>query len=219
MEDETVDGDAAENEAPILAQFPVGVVLRRTRGATRWAAWNWSVATLLPGAASPGAHWRVLSEDPDTGLMELHAATPTLELHRAEVEGYRVSLTMTPPSVFVVLRPCADPNTGEPPLVHLITASAYEAQDYGDGDEEIVEAAPAPELLREWIDGFVDAHWRDQEFKKRKRDRYEQAKQDGKGDPRVRQTADVYRAPAALKPKNDKGSRGGGTGSGSEETS
>ena len=200
MEEGSAESVEAGPAAPTLAHFPVGVVLRRTRGATRWAAWNWSVAALLPGAAAPGPEGRVLAEDSVTGLLEIHIATPTLELHRAEVEGYRVSLAMTPPSVFVVLRPEADPNSGEPPSVHLITASAYEAQDYGDGDEEIVEATPAPELLRDWIDGFVGAHWRDTEFKKRKRDRYEPAKQDGKGDPRVRQTADVYRAPAALKP-------------------
>ena len=194
------DVKSTTGTSPRETRFAVGVVLRRTKGATRWARWNWSVAALLPGAPDPGPEGRVLAENAETGLLEIHAATTPLELHRAEVEAYRVSLAMTPPSLFVVLRPGENADIDAPPVVHLITASAYEAQDYGDGDEETVEAVPAPEALIGWIDGFVEAPWKDEVFYKRKRDRYAPEKQDGKRDARVRQTADVYRAPAALKP-------------------
>lgn len=179
----------------------IGVVLRRDPGVTRWAKWRWSVVSVLPGAAP--TEGRILSEDDATGAREIHAATLELNLHRAEVEGYRVSLSMTPPSVFVILRTADNPDSGEPPTVHMVTASAYEAQDYTDGDEEIVEAVAAPPALTQWIAEFIEAHWKDEEFKKRRRDRYEPEVQDGKGDARVRQIADVYRAPGQLKPRRD----------------
>lgn len=191
--------------APREASLPVGVVLRRDPGATEWVKWRWSVAALLPGAGPVEGAGKVLLEEPGSGVLETHAATTPLTLHRADVEGYRVSLAMTPPSVFVALRHTRDPDEGAPPEVHLVTASAYEAQDYADCDEEIVEAVPISEALEQWIAAFVEAHWRDEQFVKRQRDRYEPEAQDGKGDARVRQTADVFRAPGALKPAPARG--------------
>ena len=70
------------------AEMPVGVVLRKSRGVTRWAPWVWRAVAVLPGAGP--AAGRVLSETADA--IEYHAATVTLELHRAETEAYRVGL-------------------------------------------------------------------------------------------------------------------------------
>lgn len=192
-------------------EMPVGVVLRRRPSASRWAKWRWSVAALLPGVSA--AAGRVLRDDPQSGLLEVHAATLTLELHRADVEGYKVSLAMEPPSVFVALRPSEDPDSDEPPEAHLLTASAYEAQDYTDGDGEVVEAVAAPEPLIHWIASFAEAHWRDEPFKKRKRDRYEEPKAEGRGDPRVNiGDGGVFRPPTARRTDPtgaDGGSEGG----------
>lgn len=178
--------------------MPVGVVLRRSPGVTPWAAWNWKPVDLLPGAGP--ADWHVVREEGD--VTEYHAATLPLELHRTDTDAYLVTLAMQVPSVYVVLRPCEDegPHDFEP---FLVTASAYEAQDYLDSSEEIVEAVPAPEGLIAWIREFVEAHHVEEEFKKRKRKRWkEDLIEDGIGDARVRQDADVYRAPGALKPKS-----------------
>ncbi len=186
--------------AEITRSMPVGVVLRRTPGVTRWKKWAWRAVAVLPGAGPGG--WRELRREGDA--VEYHAATVPLELHRALTEAYLVSLNMDPSSVFVVLRKSDDPEREWDVLT--ITASAYEAQDYQDSGEEIVEPVAMPKGLEAWIGEFVDAHHVEEEFVKRKR-RKERVdrKEDGIGDARVRQAADVYRAPGQVKP--------GGTGS------
>ena len=133
-------------------------------------------------------------------VTEYHAATLPLELHRKLTEPYLVSLSMDPPSVFVVLRKSDDAEREFEVLT--VTASAYEAQDYQDSGEEVVEPVAMPPGLEAWIRDFVDTHHAEEVFVKRKRrnDRIDQ-KEDGIGDARVRQPADVYRAPSQVKPK------------------
>lgn len=180
------------------AEMPVGVVLRKSRGVTRWAPWIWRAVAVLPGAGP--AAWRVLREQAD--VVEYHAATVTLELHRAETEAYRAALASEPPSLWVILRPSEvmEADAAEV-MVHSLTASPYDAQDYLDSGEEIVEAVPMPEGLAAWVRDFVERHHVDEAFYKRRRDRVNtDLIQDGVGDSRVRQAVDVYRAPGALKP-------------------
>jgi len=178
--------------------MPVGVVIRRSPSVSHWATWSWKVIDVLPGA--PPADWRVLREA--DGVTEYHAATMPLTLHRRETEAYKVALAMEPPSVYVVLRPDEEGDGPHDYTVFLVTASSFEAQDYLDSGEEIVEQVPAPPGLVAWIRDFVETHHIEEEFKKRRRDRVDtDLHEDGRGDARVRQTADVFRAPGALKPK------------------
>ena len=178
--------------------MPVGVVIRRSPSVSRWATWSWKVIDVLPGA--PPADWRVLREA--DGVTEYHAATMPLTLHRRETEAYKVALAMEPPSVYVVLRPDEEGDGPHDYTVFLVTASSFEAQDYLDSGEEIVEQVPAPPGLVAWIRDFAETHHIEEEFKKRRRDRVDtDLHEDGRGDARVRQTADVFRAPGALKPK------------------
>lgn len=170
--------------------IPIGVVLRRKPGVTRWADWAWDATAVLPGAAP--AEWRELRREGDT--VEYHAATRTLELFAAETEAYLHGLTARVPSLFVIMRR-AD---GEYPLnVVLVTASPYEAQDYGDNGEDIVEKVPMPSGLIAWIQEFVDETHEHEEFVKRRRkmDRMDRV-QDGVGDPRIKTMGDVYASPA-----------------------
>lgn len=195
------DTEAPRAAPPKTIEMPLGVVLRRRPGVTRWAAWSWEVAAVLPGAGP--ADWKVMREA--DGATEFHAATLPLALHRSDAEAYRVSLTMTPPSVFVVLRPDDDDAAPYPMMVHAVTASAYEAQDYLDSGEELVEPVAAPDGLVAWIRDFTDLHFHDAPFIKRRRDRQQvDASEDGIGDARIRQAADVYRAPGAQKPGSDR---------------
>lgn len=176
------------------ASMPVGVVLRRTPGVTRWARYVWRAVAVLPGAGP--AAWRELRREGEA--VEYHAATCELLLHRAETEAYRVALSTDPPSVYVVLREAETAVKGEAVLVHGVTASPYDAQDYLDSGEEIVEAVPMPPALVAWVSTFVDRHHKDTPFIKRKRDRIDtEGREDGKGDARIRHTADVYRSPTA----------------------
>jgi len=178
--------------------MPVGVVIRRSPSASKWATWAWKVVDVLPGA--PPADWRVLREE--GGVTEYHAATLPLTLHRFETDAYKVALAMEPPSVYVVLRPAEAEGGPHDYGAFLVTASSFEAQDYTDSGEELVEQVPAPPGLVAWIRDFVDEHHVEEAFRKRRRDRVDTDKtEDGRGDARVRQTADVFRAPGATKPK------------------
>lgn len=174
----------------MFATIPLGVVIRRSPGVTRWAAWAWKAVGVLPGA--PDANWRVMREQ--DGATEFHAATRALELHGAETEAYLHGLSTRVPSIYVILR---DSDVADQPLeVLLVTASPYEAQDYADNGEDIVEKVPMPAGLIAWVRDFVTAHHEDEEFKKRRRDKTDVGKvQDGLGDPRITQATDVYRSP------------------------
>ena len=83
------------------ATIRVGVVIRKQPGVTRWAKWVWRAVAVLPGAGD--ADWVEMRRDGEA--VEYHAATLDLEVHRKETEGYRVSLSNDPPSVYVILRP------------------------------------------------------------------------------------------------------------------
>jgi hypothetical protein len=186
----------ALRDAPRKIEMPIGVVLQRRPGVSKWMKWSWVPVAVLPGA--PPADWKELRRDGET--IEYHAATVKLELYRSDVEGYQVSLTMKPPSVFVILRKSEDPDSAQDVYVHLVTASAYEAQDYQDSGEEIVEPVAMPDGLIAWINDYCTSHFQETRFMKRRRDekRVDHV-DDGIGDKRIRQTADVYRAPGQAK--------------------
>lgn len=168
----------------------VGVVLRRTPGVTRWAKWAWNVVAVLPGAGP--ASWRELRREDEA--VEYHADTPVLELHGAEAEAYLSGLSSEIPSLYVVMRAAE----GEWPYEVLrVTASPYEAQDYTDSGEELVEKVPMPHGLIAWVRSFVEEFYEEEVFIKRKRDRQRvDLVQDGVGDPRVDKAADIYASPA-----------------------
>lgn len=177
---------------------PVGVVVRRSPGATRWAKWAWRVVGVLPGAGP--ADWRELRREGDT--VDFHAGTAPLELHRADCEAYALSLDAAAPAIWAIFHPTGDAE--RPWRLHGVTVSAQDAQDAEDSGSELVEAVPLSPALAGWVAAFVEAHWTPERFRKRRRDSVEVDGADiGKGDRRVRQAADVYRAPAALKPGAD----------------
>lgn len=174
--------------------MPVGVIVRRRPGATRWAKWAWQAVGVHPGAG-PG-HWTEIRRDGE--VVDYHAATVTLELHRAETEAYLVALNGRPAAVYVILHPNPAAPEGRPDVVK-VTASAYEAQDYGDNGEDIVEPVALPEGLEAWIGDFCHRHHAEEDFVKRKRrPHFEDRKEEGIGDARIRQTADVYRTPRSI---------------------
>lgn len=192
----------AEYRAPHI-EMPLGVVVRRVPGVTRWAQWNWRAVAVLPGAGP--ADWAEMRRD--GAAVEYHAATLPLTLHAAETEAYLTNLTDAVPAIYVVMRD-ETPGAAPPDLV-LVTASPYEGQDYADSGEEIVEKVPMTPGLIAWLRDFVQAHHRAEAFVKRRRDRARVDQvQDGIGDARIRQPSDVYRAPRpGNRPGNRLGSR------------
>ncbi|MEM7524254.1 MAG: DUF3305 domain-containing protein [Pseudomonadota bacterium] len=179
-----------------MISMPVGVVVRRTPGATRWAPYAWRAVAVLPGAGP--ADWRELRREGEA--VEYHAGTVEMALHRADTEAYLVALSNDPPTIYAILRENDDPDAAHELVVSAVTASPYEAQDHTDTGEEIVEALPAPPGLIAWIREFVERHHVDDVFVKRRRDRVKTDRvEDGKGDPRIAQAADVYRSPSSVK--------------------
>ncbi|MGC1504464.1 MAG: DUF3305 domain-containing protein [Sulfitobacter sp.] len=174
--------------------MPLGIVIRRVPGVTRWASHVWKAVAVLPGAGP--AKWKELRRDGDA--VEYHAATLPLELFRTDTEAYLHGLSAKMPAIYVVMRDTG----GDHPLdLVLATASPYEAQDYADTGEELVEKVPMPEGLIAWIRDYVEQHHEDEVFIKRRRDKSRvDRKEDGIGDARIRQTADVYRAPSSKEP-------------------
>jgi hypothetical protein len=175
-----------------MATLPVGVVIRKQPGVTRWAKWVWRAVAVLPGAGP--ADWLELRREGEA--VEYHAATCTMEVYRTDTEAYLVSLSNDPPCVYVILRPTEDPEAEHDLEVFMVTASAFEAQDYQDSGEEIVEPVAMPDSLIAWLSDFVGRHHKEKKFIKRRRDRVDIEKdEDGRGDARIRQEADVYRSP------------------------
>jgi hypothetical protein len=176
--------------APV--SLPLGIVIRRTPSTSRWARWAWKAVGVLPGAAQ--ADWQVLRQEGD--VIEFHAATVSLELWHTDTEAYLTGLAARVPSIGVVMRETTDRNDVHPFEVVLATASPYEYQDYADSGEEFVELVPMPEGLVALIRDFAQEHHQDEVFVKRRRDKKRvDLVEDGRGDPRISQLTDVYRAP------------------------
>ncbi len=174
-------------------ELPVGAVVRRSPGVTRWAREVWKPVAVIPGA--PDAFWKELVRDGE--VVDYHAATVTMELFRADVEGYLVSLNMAVPSVWIIMDRDESRKSPSGWFVSAITASAFEAQGALDSGESIVEPVPVPESLAAWIKEFVDLHYIEEPFKKRRRDKHRTDQiEDGKGDARISQESDVFRAPS-----------------------
>ena len=177
-------------------ELPVGAVVRRTPGVTRWVKDIWTPVAVIPGA--PDEFWRELVREDH--IVDYHAGTVTMELHRADVEAYLVSLNMKVPSVWIIMDRDESDLSPSGWFVSAITASAYEAQDSLDSGESIVEAVPIPESLAAWIKEFIDLHYIEEPFKKRRRDKHRTDMiEDGKGDARISQQSDVFRSPSSLK--------------------
>lgn len=166
--------------------IPLGIVIRKSPGVTKWVRHVWTASAVIPGAGP--ADWTELRRQGD--VVEYHAATCPLELHRSDTESYLHGLSAREPSIYVVM------SNDDPPEVLLVTVSPYEAQDYADTGEELVEKLPMPAGLVALIREFVEDHHEEEIFVKRKRDRKRvDVAEDGVGDPRIRQMTDVYRAP------------------------
>ncbi|QFS83953.1 hypothetical protein FIU97_14480 [Roseivivax sp. THAF40] len=172
------------------ASIPVGVIVERRPGVTRWVREIWQPRALLPNA--PPADWRVLRED--GGRIEYHAATVPLTLYRGEAEAYRISLSEPVPAAYVIMRPSA--RDGFPWYVHLVTASPHEAALFEQSGDELVEKVALPDDLIGWAGRWIEAHYREERFVKRKRRRAEGPEAETPlGDPRIAKPTDIYRAP------------------------
>jgi hypothetical protein len=148
--------------------LPVGVVVAREEIDNPWQDHVWRPVAVLPGAPAVDG-WKEMVRA--GGVTQYHAATLPLELFRKEAEAYQYNLDGEEPVVYVVLSEADEEDEdGFPYRVHLVTASPFEAQDYLDAGECIVEPVRMPPELVAWVDQFVQKYRTEQTFKKRKRD-------------------------------------------------
>lgn len=176
--------------APKIAGMPLGIVMRRAPGVTRWAKHVWTFAGVIPQA--PPADWRPLRENGD--VAEFHARTLTVQMHRKDTDSLVQNLTSAQPSVWVALR-----GAGRPDPV-LATVSPFEASFHDVDADDRIEKVTMPPGMVDWVETFVALHHVDDPFVKRRRDKHPEGDaQDGKGDARIAQGADVWRTPRSLR--------------------
>ncbi len=157
--------------------MPLGIVIERRDIDHPWQSHDWRAVAVIPGAPEIGEP-RVLREEP--GWAQYHAATLPLDLHAKETEGYRLNLATRLPMVYVVLRYDDEVEAGIVPF--LATVCPYEAQNCLDGDEDLVEPVPMPDVVKDWLADFIAKYHVDEPFKKRKRKPFDPRK--GQADPR-----------------------------------
>ena len=150
--------------------MPMGIVVERRDLQNRWQRVAWKPIGVLPGAG-PIEGKKVLLRGPDWS--HFHMATLPLELHRKETLAYKTNLNDAPPRLYVVLRTIDEPGADEDVKPFMVTASPFQAQDYLDSGDDIVEGVTMPEAVVAWISAFCDHHHVDEPFKKRKRKRYD----------------------------------------------
>jgi hypothetical protein len=111
------------------------------------------------------ALWTKLTDDGERATF--YAGPTVVSLHRSETANYRDNLASGTPSLWVVLRETG----GEPPYSpFLVTADPAEGEGMTAAGNDLVEAVPMPEPVREWVEAFVAEHHVEREFFKRKRD-------------------------------------------------
>ena len=153
--------------------MPLGVILERRPSDNQWIDYDWRADSVLPGAAAIDDWVRLASGSDEIGdWVKFHAATLPLEIFSKETEGYKYNLSLEQPSVFIVLRNSEDEELVEHEhgvFPFLVTACPYEAQDYLDSGEEVVDNVPMPPRVMVWLDEYIKQHYVQEPFKKRKR--------------------------------------------------
>lgn len=154
-----------------IEKMAVGIVVERRMSSHPWQDHLWLPVAVIPGAApmDPSGPWREL--DREGGRVLFHAGTLEVELYRTDTDAYLEAMAGDAPVLFVVLR--EDPDSAHEVSPCAATVSLYEAQDFLDTGEDIVERIPMPPAMAAWVQEFIDTHHVDQPFEKRKRTRYD----------------------------------------------
>jgi hypothetical protein len=147
----------------------VGIVVEERHTDNKWQPVSWHAIAVLPGAPEVEAWHELRRAD---NWVQFHAVNLEIELFGKETEGYKYNLSNETPVVYVVLRDDEE-STDERPMPEIATVCPYEAQDYLDSGDELVEPVPMPDDIRRWVGRFVDEHHVDEKFHKRQRKRYD----------------------------------------------
>ena len=179
--------------------MPVRVILKRQLSQNKWVKYNWSVSNVLPGSGNNDSSIIPLLDESQNQEYDLFKVETEIDLHRAEAEAYLENLGSTDPSIYVVLSPDAPDDKPSKYGIFLdsVCLSPYRIQDYEDIGEDIIEKFKLDGPIAYFLEEFVEKHFKYEKFIKRKRDKKDKTDLvvEGKGDSRIRQKSDVFRAP------------------------
>lgn len=148
-----------------LLRIPVGIVVERLKAGSPWADFIWRSAAVLPDEPETKP-WTTLREQDGTTLF--YAGSATVDLYVSETPRYRDNLASGTPSIWVVMSPSEGP---WPYTIAAATADPAEGEGFTEAADNLVEAVPMPEAVREVIESFVAEHHVEREFVKRERRR------------------------------------------------
>ena len=172
--------------------YAVRIILERKEIDNIWQSHKWVVNDLIPLNVSSGEGYPPINDVRIYPLLKdlkkndnhdnnLYVADASIDLHRAEAEGYAENLQSSDPSVYIVLRDGdlidssveEEDNPNNLVDIHLaeVSLSTYNIQDYEDCGEDRVEKVPLYGPIAELLEKFVNFHFHPEEFKKRKRDK------------------------------------------------
>ncbi len=145
-----------------------GVLAERRKSVSRWATDYWIPVGVTPAFSGLSEGEVLLSDD---NVTRYFMGVTEISCHATETEAYVHNFNSRAPALFVALRRSVDDAHPLPWFVHAVTASPYEAQDFEDSGEDIIERIAMPADIEATIKEFVDHYHREEEFRKRRRDR------------------------------------------------
>lgn len=147
--------------------LPLGVIVEKRKSQHPWADWNWKpVAVFIDNGLPSDKPIQLISNDE---FQQFHAGSLMLNLHRKDTEALRLNLMLPEPELYVILR--ESENDDFPFEPYMVTASSYDAQDFTDAGDDVIEKVSMPDAVAAFIQAFVEEHHVEEEFKKRRRDR------------------------------------------------
>lgn len=148
-----------------LLRIPVGIVVERRKAESPWVDFVWRCTAVLPDEPETKL-WTILREQDGTTLF--YAGSATVDLYVSETARYRDNVASGTPSIWVVLSPSEGP---WPYAIAAATADPAEGEGFTEAADNLVEAVPMPDAVREVIESFVAEHHVEREFVKRERRR------------------------------------------------
>ena len=178
-----------ENNKHLL--YGVRIIFEKKEIDNQWESHKWIVNDLIPLDVRSGEGYPPINDVKIRPLLNdvsrhnsdnknLFVADASIDLHRAEAEGYAENLQSSEPSIYIVLRDGDLIEENEKKSdekrnidVHLaeVSLSPYHIQDYEDCGEDKVEKVPLYGPILQLLNKFVSIHFHPEEFKKRKRDK------------------------------------------------
>ena len=143
----------------------VGVVVERSKAASRWSDYLWRPLSVIVGAPAT-APWSKLSDDGEHA--RFFAGVTDIALHRTETANYQSNLLSEQPSLWVVLRPS---ETTMPYELLMVTADPAEGEAMTEAGNNLVDTVSMPLAVQQTLASFVSEHHVEHRFSKRERDR------------------------------------------------